>query len=164
MVKKIDLSLIKNTLQKARESGRKRAIHCLHNPEERVQRMVNACLYDTYITPHKHENPDKLEIFSILKGIVAILIFDDNGDILDSVILDENGSTRIVEIPPKTWHSFVVLSSEAVLYEVIDGKYDPKTHKKFAPWALKEEGIEENKKYLGRIGAGIGKRYDEIQN
>ncbi len=145
---KIDISLIGNTLQKARESPRKRAVYCFHNSEERLQRLINACLYDTYVIPHKHENPDKLEIFVILKGRVAVFIFDDKGEISESVILDENGHNKTVEIPPKTWHSFIVLSPEAVLYEIIDGRYDPKTHKKFAPWAPMAENTEETRKYL----------------
>lgn len=150
MLKKLDISLIEKILQKARESPRKRAIYCFHNSDENLQRMINAGLSDTYVQPHKHENPDKLEIFSILKGIVSILIFDDNGKIIDSVTLDENGHVKLVEIQPKTWHTFVILSDEAALYEIIEGKYDSKIHKNLAPWAP-EENFEEAKIFLKEL-------------
>ncbi len=149
MLKKVDNTIIEDTLQKAKESERKRAIYCIHEKEDYFQRMINAVLYDTYLVPHKHENPDKLEIFLILKGRIAVLIFDDKGEIKEKIILDEK-ETRLVEIPPRTWHSFVVLTPEAVLYEVIEGKYDEKTHKKFAEWAPKEQD-EEAQKYLKKL-------------
>jgi cupin fold WbuC family metalloprotein len=113
--------------------------------------MINAVLSDSYLRPHKHENPDKLEIFSILKGVAAILIFDDSGKIIECVKLEENGKTKIVETPPRTWHTFVVLSPEAVLYEIIEGKYNANTNKKFASWAPDEENLEEAKKYLNKL-------------
>lgn len=149
MIKKVDKNLIKATLQKARESPRKRAVYCLHKPDEILQRMINAGLEDTYVRPHKHENPDKLELFFILKGKVGVIIFDDKGDIKDSVVLSEDG-TKVAEIPLRAWHSFIILSKEAVLFEIIMGRYDPKTHKEFAPWAP-EENSEESEEYLEKL-------------
>jgi dTDP-4-dehydrorhamnose 3,5-epimerase-like enzyme len=62
-----------------------------------------------------------------------------------------------VEIPTGTWHNLAVLSEEAVLYEVIDGSFDPMTHKRFAPWAPSEGEPEAAQAYLrdllGKIGA-----------
>ena len=139
--------LINETLEKARNSPRKREVYCFSSPQDKIQRMINVGLKETYVRPHKHENPDKLEIFSILKGKVAILIFDDIGKITDSIILDEDKDNKAVEIPAKTWHSFIVLSDEAALYEIIEGPYDPKSHKKFAEFAP-EEGTDEAAKYL----------------
>jgi len=72
-MKRIDSSLIEEVLQRARQSERKRAIHVLNATDERLQRMINACLHDTYVTPHRHENPGKLEIFSILRGRLSVL-------------------------------------------------------------------------------------------
>ena len=150
MINKIDNELIEKVLEDARASPRKRTLHCLHEPDSNIQIMVNACLFDTYITPHKHENPDKKEIFCVLRGKGAVLIFDDSGKINEKVILDEEGPTKAIVIPPRTWHSLVILSSEAVFFELLEGKYDPKTHKDFAPWAPREEDEEANK-YLQKL-------------
>lgn len=157
MIKKIDKLIIEKTLQEARKSPRRRAIYCFHNSEDTLQRMINAGLSNTYARPHKHENPDKLEIFVILKGKVAIILFDDTGKIIYNIILEDKGQNKAFEIPPKVWHSFIILSNEAVLYEVIEGKYDPKTHKNFAEWAPAEENIEESKKYLEEMKNYINK-------
>jgi hypothetical protein len=61
------------------------------------------------------------------------------------------GSVRQVEIPPGAWHTLAILSPEAVLYEVIDGYFDPKTHKRFAPWAPSEANPAAAQEYLGDL-------------
>lgn len=129
---------IEQLIWQASKSSRKRAILRLHEHEEVIQRMVNAVLPGTYVPPHKHEDPDKVELFSILKGKVAVLRFNEIGEI-DSVLpLDEHGPVKIVEIPPRTYHSIVALQPSAVL-EIIQGPYDVATHKKIADWAPPED-------------------------
>jgi cupin fold WbuC family metalloprotein len=155
MAKIIDIKLIGEVLERARNSARKRDLYCLHEKNDTLMRMINAGLSDTYVQPHKHENPDKLELFLILKGAAAVLTFDDKGNIKDHAILDENGKTKGFEIPPRTWHCFVILSKEAALYELVEGRYDQKTHKKFAPWAPAEENKEESRKYLDKLKSQI---------
>ena len=87
------------------------------------------------------------EIYSILKGEVTVPIFNDYGKIIECVILNNYGPTMSVELPLESWHSLVVRSPEAVVHEIILGKYDPKTHKDFAPWAPKEDS-KEAQRYL----------------
>ncbi len=142
MIVTLTPKILEETLQKARTSPRKRAIYCFHQPDEVLQRMINAGLSDTYFQPHKHENPDKIELFSILYGKMAIFTFNDVGEIEQKVLLEESGKDRIVEIPPRTWHGVAVISPEAVVYEIIEGKYDSLTHKDFAPWAPAENSPE----------------------
>lgn len=142
MIIRLTDEIIKSTLQRARESPRKRAIYCLHNPNETLQRMVNAGLSETYVQPHKHEKPDKIETFTILRGQVGILTFDNRGNIDDKLLLCENETSIIAEIPPRTWHSLVIMSHEAAVYEVIEGKYDQMTHKQFSPWSPPENSPE----------------------
>ena len=142
MIIKGTMEIVEETLAKARVSDRRRAIYCFHETSDEIpQRMINAFLEGTYVRPHKHENPDKLETFSILTGDVAVLTFDNSGNIEDKVILSYTGRNRIAEIPPRTWHSIVVLSPEAAVYEVIQGKYDSLTHKNFALWAPSEDDL-----------------------
>lgn len=124
-------------LNKARQSKRKRAILRLHEHHEPVQRMVNAMMPGTYVAPHKHENPDKVELFSILMGQLAVLRFSDQGRVEQVIVLDANGLTKIVDIAPRTYHTVIPLKASVVL-EVIQGPYDAATHKQFAPWAPKE--------------------------
>ena len=116
--------------------------------------MLNAAEPGTYVQPHKHENPDKAEAFVILSGRVAILEFDDNGNVADYVILDSSVGVRAVEIPPRKWHSFIILKPGSVLYEAKDGPYDKNTEKKFAAWAP-SEGSPEAGEFNNRIIAKL---------
>lgn len=128
---------IDDLIFQAKHDPRKRKIFRLHEHHEPVQRMVNAMIQGTYIPPHKHENPDKVELFNILKGSVAVLQFNEKGDVEVVIKLDANGNNKIVDIPPRTYHTLLPLEPSALL-EIIQGPYEEATHKQFAPWAPKE--------------------------
>jgi len=97
--------------------------------------MINVIERDAYFPPHKHEAPDKREVFIILKGIVLAVEFDDTGQIKDYIILDPEIGNFGVEIPSGKWHSLIPLAEESILYEIKDGPYDEETDKTFAEWA-----------------------------
>jgi cupin fold WbuC family metalloprotein len=140
-VRTITLTQINQLIYKARQNHRKRTIFRLHEHHEAVQRMVNAMIPGTYVQPHKHENPDKVELFSILKGHIAVLQFDARGTVTEVTHLEENGNTRIAEIPPRTYHTVLPLMPSAAL-EIVEGPYDPVTHKQPAAWAPPEDNAK----------------------
>ena len=57
----IDHGLIDALSAEASRSPRRRAIHRFHEHEEPVQRMINALRDDSYVQPHRHADPDKVE-------------------------------------------------------------------------------------------------------
>lgn len=138
MLRTITETNINQLMQLAQNSARKRTILRLHEHEEPVQRMINAMFPGTYITPHKHENPDKVELFSIIVGRLAVLQFAEDGAVENMAVLDAKGANRVVDVPPRTYHSLIPLEPCAAL-EIIQGPYDAATHKQFAPWAPAED-------------------------
>jgi cupin fold WbuC family metalloprotein len=158
---RLDDDLMEAALARARLSPRRRANHCFHAPGDRLQRMVNAALRGSYFQPHRHKDPDKLEIFTVLKGRVLAITFDDAGK-PDAIALlsadpgDAGKASRQVEIPAGAWHTLAVLSDEAVLYEVIDGHFDPATHKRFAAWAPSEADAGAAQAYLADLIRSAG--------
>jgi cupin fold WbuC family metalloprotein len=133
--------MIDDLIREAASFPRKRAIYRLHEHHEPVQRMINAVVPGTYAPPHKHEAPDKVELFSILKGRIAILEFDAEGEVRNVFVLDASGPMRIVDIAPRVYHSLVALEPAAAL-EIIQGPYDAQTHKRFASWAPAEDSAD----------------------
>lgn len=131
----IDDDLMAGLANEARASSRNRAIHRFHEHEEPVQRMLNALRDDSYVHPHRHADPDKVELFVTLQGRLLVLIFDDAGAVVRHAVLDPAGPVRGAEIPPRTWHALLALDPVAIALEIIQGPYDAATHKKFAPWA-----------------------------
>jgi len=153
---RIDKELLLDTIEKASGSKRLRMNHNFHTqPGDTLQRLLNAIEPGSYIQPHKHDTPDKREIFFALQGRIAVVEFDDQGNIADSMILDPLAGRYGAEIPEKTWHTLISLESGSVAYEFKDGPYDPVDDKNRAPWAPKEgapEAIEYLREVLGRIG------------
>jgi len=155
-MKKITEKLIEEVSQQAKDFPRRRCNYNFHDDfDDLLQRLLNALEPDTYICPHKHENPDKREIFIILTGRVLVVEFDEKGIILDHVILDSDGGVKGVEIPPKTYHTFIGLKEGAVSYEFKDGPYHEGADKGFADWAPEEgspDGSAFNAKVLKELG------------
>ena len=137
---KINEEFIETTSAKAKTSKRLRMNYNFHkNPSATLQRMLNAIEPGTYIQPHKHENPDKVEAFFVLRGKILVVEFDDEGNIIDHIILDPKQGNYGAEIPPRTWHSIISLEKNSVAYEVKDGPYDVEIDKHFATWAPSED-------------------------
>ncbi len=148
---KIDNSFIDVIADKAQNSERKRMNYNFHTSNsDRLQRLINAIEPYSYIQPHKHENPDKREVFFILKGKMLVVEFDNEGNILDHIILDSQNGNFAVEIPEKTWHTIISLEKSSVAYEFKDGPYSVNNDKNFADWAPKEGDIS-TKAYIDSI-------------
>lgn len=153
----ITQALIDDLLAQAAQSPRQRVPYNFHEHHEPVQRMINAIVPGSYVTPHKHENPDKVELIAPLVGQAAMFCYDNDGAITDVFLLDAAGPVRGVDIPPGEYHNFVALTPCAVL-EIIQGPYHPDTHKQFAPWAPRE-GSPEAGAYLAALEAEITRRF-----
>ncbi len=153
----ITQELIDSLIAQAAQSPRRRVPYNFHDYDEAVQRMINAIVPGSYVTPHKHENPDKVELIAPLVGCAAMLRYDDNGTITDVFLLDAAGPVRGVDIPAREYHNFVALTPCAVL-EIIQGPYHPDTHKQFAPWAPRE-GSPEAAAYLAALEREIARRF-----
>lgn len=140
--------LINQVAKKAKTAARKRINYNFHKDyNESIQRILNAANTQTYVRPHKHESPDKTEIFIILKGRVLCVEFNDSGKAIDHLFLDAAKGNFGVEIKPGTWHSFISLRDGSCVYEIKEGPYDPKADKQFAPWAPSEEDVEDGRRF-----------------
>lgn len=143
----IDQELLELTTKKALKSPRKRMNHNFHQPEDVIQRFLNAIEPDSYIRPHRYINPDREEIFLVLTGKGAVVMFDDNGAIEKIHLLDASLGFWGVDIPGGLYHAIISIEPGSVFYEVKQGPYDPEADKGFAPWSPKE-GSEEAAEYL----------------
>lgn len=157
MIKIIDEKLLKETSAKAIQSPRGRMNFNLHQLPDPVQRMLNAIEPGSYVRPHRHIDPDKTELFVILKGKGVIITFHDDGNISDVVSVEEGGEKIGVEIPPGTWHSVISLKKGTVFLEIKDGPYVASRDKDFAPWAP-EPGTEGEETYFDNLLSKIKKR------
>lgn len=150
----IDRAAVDRARALAAASPRRRGLVRYHDHAEPLQRMLNALEPESYVRPHRHADPAKLEIFLALAGRALVLTFDDAGRVTSCAELAAAGPCWGVEIPAGTWHSVVSLEPGTTLYEFIEGAFDPATHKDFAPWAP-PEGSEEGRLFLAALRARL---------
>ncbi|HEX2736231.1 MAG TPA: WbuC family cupin fold metalloprotein [Polyangiaceae bacterium] len=151
---RIDSALIESTIQRAKASPRKRAVHCFHTSDAaNLHRFLNVFTRGTYCTPHRHLDPPKAEGLVVLRGELGIVIFDELGKHLETVYLTQ--ANPGIDLPPGVWHTVVAVSDVAVCYETKPGPYDPATDKEFAAWAPRE-GADGVLAYLAKLEALCG--------
>ncbi len=135
-MKIIDELFCNKLIDQAENSPRKRAHHNLHPQlDDPIQRLCVAACKGTYIRPHRHPEENKWEMFSILKGSGAILLFDDNGVVTERIDLSAGNGAYTVELPPGIWHTLIITSSQSVLIKTKPGPYTPLSENNFASWA-----------------------------
>lgn len=136
---KINDAFIEPVSLQAKNVTRLRKNYNFHKEmSDTLHRMLNAMEPNTYICPHKHENPHKREVFFCLRGRIAVLEFNNEGEVTDSIILDPKSGSYGTEIAECTWHTLIALEPGSVAYEVKDGPYNPIDDKDFAHWAPRE--------------------------
>lgn len=124
--------------QEAVESLRKRAFLKLHNHADPVLKLLNALEPETYIQPHKHFLKNHQELFVALRGELVVILFDDQGNVIEYILIGPQIETIIFEVPQDTWHTIWPLEKGSIVMEVIKGPYIRKSFKKFAAWAPSE--------------------------
>lgn len=138
-IQPIDEALLQETLDRARRSPRLRTNHNFHaGPEDNPHRFLNVMVSGTYVTPHRHLDPPKAESFLVLRGQIAVFVFDDEGRVTSRHDLGGPTEPLGIDLAPGLWHALAVRSDYAVIYEVKPGPWDPATDKELAPWAPAE--------------------------
>lgn len=142
-MKLIDNALLDTLIGKAKDAPRKRAHFNLH-PElnDPVQRLCIAMEPGTYVRPHRHSDPETWEVLVILRGSLALNIFDEKGKVLERTVLKAGGPITVLEFPLNTWHAPVSLEPGTVVFEIKQGPYKPIAELNLAQWAPAEGTAE----------------------
>ena len=148
-MKLINHILLDQITQQAQNSPRLRMNYNFHkNLEDPINRLLNALEPNTYLRPHRHLNPDKDEIFLLLRGKVILFLFDEKGNITNKQLLDPSKGLYGAEIKAGIWHSLLVLESGTVIYEIKEGPFAPLGPENFAPWSPDPSEENKIKKYM----------------
>lgn len=132
---------VSQCFSEANQSIRKRFPKILHKQGDYFNKVINFVLDDSYMQPHLHPGEEKIEKMYLLEGSFALILFDDAGEITNTIVL-KKGDRESVNVPAFTWHTYVMLTKEVVVYETMEGIYKPSTWKKMASWAPLENTEE----------------------
>jgi len=137
-VQLIDQALLDATLARAFTAPRGRINHNFHpDMASNPHRFLNAWTRGSYAAPHRHLAVPKPESFIVLRGELALFIFDDHGAVTQTHVLGRDGNIGL-DLAPGLWHTVAALTDTAICFEVKAGPYDVATDKEFAPWAPRE--------------------------
>ena len=121
LMKIIDDQLVNDLAEEAKKSPRLRKNYNFHKSlEDKCHRFLNALEPGTQVPVHHH--PTKDETFVILKGKVKVLIYNDQGEVVESCVLSHEEGRYGVDIPKNVWHS-LECSEPCVLLECKEGPF-----------------------------------------
>lgn len=72
-----------------------------------------------------HKHPTKDESFVILRGKVRVTTYNDDGSIIEDVVLSQESGNYGVDIPKNVWHKLESLESGSVIFECKEGPFVP---------------------------------------
>ena len=119
----INEQLLNEVTRQAQASPRLRMNYNFHQSlDEKCHRMLNALEPGTEIPIHHH--PTKDETFILMRGKVRVLTYNDDGTIIDDIILSQETGNYGVNIPKNVWHTIQCIEP-AVIFECKEGPFVP---------------------------------------
>lgn len=120
----IDESLLNDVSYKAKESPRLRMNYNFHQSlDEKCHRFLNAVEPGTVVPIHRH--PTKDETFVLLRGKVRVTTHNDDGLIIEDILLCPEEGMYGVNIPKGVWHKVESLASSSCFFECKEGPFVP---------------------------------------
>ena len=120
----IDKNLLNQVSEQAKASPRLRMNYNFHlSLEDKCHRFLNAVEPGTVVPIHRH--PTKDESFVILRGKVRVTTHNDDGSIIEDVVLSQESGNYGVDIPKNVWHKLESLESGSVIFECKEGPFVP---------------------------------------
>lgn len=117
----INKDLIDKLFVEAKENPRLRQnLDLRTSAEDGSQRMLNALLPGTVVPVHRH--PNSTENVFLLCGKLVEVIYDEDGNEKERILLDPAAGNYGCVVPQGAWHTVEVLEP-SVIYEAKDGKY-----------------------------------------
>lgn len=139
----LTLTMVGDLLNASRESPRKRMIQRVHKTDEaNVHKMFNALQPGTYITPHRHMQPEKTETVLVISGAMLFVEFSDDGAIKNHILVQPGTDAFGIDVAPHVYHTFVALKPDTLIFEIKDGPYVHDTDKDIPEWAPIEGSAE----------------------
>ncbi len=136
MITEHDIAFLKS---EAAKNERRRVRLCTHpGNNDLLHEMLIIHERDTFVPAHKHNS--KSESFHIIEGKLSVFIFDDNGNLIETIPMGEFGTGRVFyyRLSSSNYHSIMPESEFVVFHEVTNGPFD-RNDMIIAPWSPSDE-------------------------
>ena len=139
----------------ASKNKRRRVRLCTHpGNNDPLHEMLIIHEQNTYVPPHKHIR--KSESFHIIEGELSVFLFDDEGNLLETIRMGDRSSGRVFyyRLSSSTYHSILPESEFVVFHEVTNGPFD-RMDMIVAPWAPSENDENSQENFIDRLKESI---------
>lgn len=120
----IDQDVLDRLTEQAKASPRLRMNYNFHQSlDEKCHRFLNAVEPGSVVPIHRH--PTKDETFVIVRGRVKVTTHNDDGSIIESVVLCPEEGRYGVNIPKGVWHTLEAVDENSVIFECKEGPFVP---------------------------------------
>ena len=118
----IDNKILDNLTAQAKASPRLRMNLNFHQSlDEKCHRFLNALEPGANIPIHRH--PTKAESFVVLRGKVKVTTYNDDGTIIENIVLDPSEGRYGVNVGKNVWHTVEALERSSVIFECKEGPF-----------------------------------------
>jgi len=134
--------------ERAAESQRRRARMLAHpGSDDSIHEMLVVLARDNYIHPHIH--PNKTESFHMVEGRMNVILFHEDGEILEVVRMGDttSGLPFFYRQTRPIYHTIIPLTEFVAFNEVTPGPFDA-SDLKLAEWAPAEGPDGKLKAYI----------------
>jgi len=155
-----DIVKLKNL---ADQNPRKRVRLCTHrSPNDNSHEMFIVHMKDCYVRPHKHLG--KAESVTVLEGEVDVVLFNDNGRLLDVIHMSDpsGGKSFYYRMSDPIFHSLLIKSKYLVFHEVTTGPFTKKDTV-FPDWAPQEDDKKAVDKFINNIQKKVNKSAKSVK-
>ena len=85
--------------------------------------MLNALEPGTVVPIHRYRNTSETVV--IVRGSLIERFYDEEGNIIEEVLMVPGGENSVVQVEKGRWHSLECLEPNTVLFEAKDGAWEP---------------------------------------
>ena len=108
--------------EEAKKSPRLRMNYNFHQSlEDKCHRFLNAVEPGTVVPIHRRVAKD--ECFVVLRGKVRVTTHNDDGSIIEDVVLSQESGNYGVDISKGVWHMVEALKPGSVIFECKEGSF-----------------------------------------
>ena len=120
----INSDVLDALVEEARKSPRLRMNKDMRNSSaDTSQRMLNALEPGTEVPVHRHVK--STETVAVLRGSVNKSYFDEDGKLVEQIVVKATSSCPFYMVPQGMWHTTECLESGTIIFECKDGGYEP---------------------------------------
>ena len=120
----IDDKILDDLSAQAKASPRLRMNLNFHKSlDDKCHRFLNAVEPMADIPVHRH--PEKDESFVVLRGRIRVTTYNDDGSIIESIVLTPSEGRYGVNVEKNVWHTVEAMEPRSVIFECKEGPYVP---------------------------------------